>query len=216
VFALNDGYFHAWQTEIAARRGQQDLLRISAEEALRLLPAQEVLLRARVSAYLAQALWRNNQHTEALQHFVWALRQDPGLFRRLDISIPVTLAGTSTGHITASEIQPYLRRSPRFEIHNQGLALELMQEEIPTLCLRAADGDALSCIQLAPVAVSDSTPVTAVHSDAQRLVQQFHEGTFSLAYDISRTQRLALLGNSVIFSNQNNNAAQDSSTLLQR
>lgn len=216
VFALNEGYFHAWQTEIAARRGQPALVRMSAEEALRQLPAQEVLLRARVSAHLAQALWRQNQYAEALGHYVWALRQDPGLFRRLDISIPVQLTGATTGGIGADELQPYLRRSPRFELHNQGLGLELMEEEIPTLCLRAPDGGALSCIQLAPAAVSDSSPPKTVHSDAQRLVQQFHEGTFSLAYDISRTQRLALLGNSVIFSNQNNNAAQDSSTLLQR
>jgi hypothetical protein len=47
-------------------------------------------------------------------------------------------------------------------------------------------------------------------------VQQFHEGTFSLSYDISRTQRLALLGNSVIFSNQINNPSADQTTQLQR
>ncbi len=215
VFALNDGYFHAWQTEIAAVRNQDELLRRSAEEALRLLPAQEVLLRARVSARLAQLLWRADEPAEALQHYAQALRHDPGLFRRLDMAVPVALAGTSSSSVNIDDVRSYLRRSPRFVVHSQGLPLELLNEDIATLCLRAPDGDALSCIQLAPAEVSDSEPVAAA-DDAQRLVQQFHEGTFSLAYDISRTQRLALLGNSVIFSNQTNNAAQDPSTLMQR
>lgn len=216
VFALNEGYFHAWQSEIAAVRGQDALLRSAAAEALRLLPAQEVMLRARVSARLAQLLWRNNQPAEALPYFAEALRQDPGLFRRLDMAIPVTLAGTSSGAVNLDDVRRYLGRSPRFELHNQGLPLELLDESIPTLCLRSLTGDALSCIQLASAEVSDAAPQPAETDDASRLVQQFQEGTFSLAYDISRTQRLALLGNSVIFSNQNNNTAQDPSTLLQR
>jgi hypothetical protein len=215
VFALNEGYFHAWQTEIAAQTGQQTLLQQSAEEALRQLPAQEVLLRARVTAHLAQMLWRNNQTTEALQHYAWALQQDPGLFRRLDIALPVNVIGNSTAQIDVDQMRKLLRRSPRFVLHPQGLPLELLAEQVPGLCLRAADGDALSCIQLAPADTADTGAESSLN-DTQRLVQQFHQGTFSLAYDISRTQRLALLGNSVIFSNQNNNVAPDSSTLLQR
>jgi len=215
VFALNEGYFHAWQAEIAAARKNDALLRSSAEEALKLLPAQEVLLRARVSAHLAQMLWRTSQRAEALQYYAWALRNDPGLMRRLGISIPVALAGSSPA-LNMRDLRKYLDRSPRFELHNDGLPLELLNEEIPTLCLRAPDGDALSCIQLAPAVASEDGAAPADNDDAHRLVMQFHEGTFSLPYDISRMQRLALLGNSVIFSNQNNNSAQNPSVLMQR
>src|SRR5690606_228449 len=88
------------------------------------------------------------------------------------------------------------QRSPRFHIHEQGLPLEIMLAESPTLCLRDANGDALSCTPL-------SRPDNETEdSDAQYLVRQFHHNTFSLAYDISRSQRLALLGNSVIFRNR--------------
>lgn len=229
AFALNQGYFHSYQTEIAAVRGDDELLQTSAEEALRLLPSHEVLLRARASARLAQSLWNNAQRgeqgssrrAEALQHFAYALQQDAGLFRRLGAAIPVSFVGDlaqSGSTEFASDVQRYLRRSPRLIPHNEGLPLELLPDGSQTLCLRDAGGDALSCIQLAPAEVSEQGPTLAqaAQSDAQRLVEQFHQGTFSLAYDISRTQRLALLGNSVIFSNQNNNASPEQNTLLQR
>jgi tetratricopeptide (TPR) repeat protein len=229
AFALNQGYFHSYQTEIAAVRRQHDLLRASAEDALRLLPSHEVLLRARASARLAEMLWNtagsgsaagNAQRAEALEHYAYALRQDPGLFRRLGTSIPVNFVAPSAqagNDAFVRDLRKFLRRSPRLTAHPEGLPLELLADGSQTLCLRDAGGGALSCIQLAPAAVSDQGPTLAeaAQTDAQRLAHQFHEGTFSLAYDISRTQRLALLGNSVIFSNQNNNAAQGQNTLLQ-
>lgn len=228
VFALNQGYFHSYQTEIAAVRGQHELVRTSAEETLRQLPSHEVLLRARASARLAAMLWETSQNgpagaaqrAEALSHYAYALRQDPGLFRRLGSAVPVNMGGlvqAGSDEFTA-DLRTYLRRSPRLMPHNEGLPLELLDDGSQTLCLRDAGGDALSCIQLTPAAVSEQGPTLAeaAQSDAQRLAQQFHEGTFSLAYDISRNQRLALLGNSVIFSNQNNNALPEENTLLQR
>jgi hypothetical protein len=87
-------------------------------------------------------------------------------------------------------------------VHPQGLPLDILPEDSKTLCLRDAQGDALSCIQLSAV-VQDPGD-----TDAQHLIRQFHQGTFSLAYDISPSQRLALLGNSVIFSGQGNSNAQ--------
>src|SRR5690606_33161583 len=130
--ALNQGYFHSYQTEISAARGQRELLRTSAEEALRLLPSHEVLLRARVSARLAALLWNeagsnSNQRAEALQHYAYAIRQDPGIFRRLGTAIPVNIVQpTQTDEQDfASDLSKYLRRSPRLVAHNEGLPLEL-------------------------------------------------------------------------------------------
>lgn len=218
VFALNEGYFFAYQTEILAVRGPSDLVQGAAEQALRLLPAQEVLLRARVSLRLANSLWQAGNFETASAHFAYAMRHDPGIFRRTGSAIPVNFVASAGATAFADELSRYLRRSPRLMTHAQGLPLELLADDSQTLCLRDHSGDALSCIQLAVAAASDEAPVIATTelSDAQRLVQQFHEGTFSLSYDISRTQRLALLGNSVIFSNQINNPAADQDTLLQR
>ncbi len=214
VFALNEGYFFAYQTEIFAVRGNQTLVQDAAEQALRLLPAQEVLPRARVSLRLAHALWRDNQHSAALEHFAYALRHDPGLPRRTGTSVPVNFMANGRADAFVDDVRGYFDDSPRLIIHPQGLPLELLADDSQTLCLRDSSGDALSCIQLAAAESSDEAPSveSAGFSDAQRLVQQFHEGTFSLSYDISRTQRLALLGNSVIFSNQVNNPSADQTT----
>ncbi|MDO9475207.1 MAG: hypothetical protein Q7L07_00755 [Pseudohongiella sp.] len=218
VFALNDGYFFSYQTEILAVRGQATLVRDAAEQALRLLPAQEVLLRARASLRLAESLWQTGDYETAVAHYAYAIRHDPGIFRRTGSAIPVSFIASAGPSAFADELHTYLRRSPRLMSHTQGLPLELLADDSQTLCLRDNTGDALSCIQLAAAAASEEAPdlATAEMSDAQRLVQQFHEGTFSLSYDISRTQRLALLGNSVIFSNQINNSAADQNTLMQR
>lgn len=200
AFALNEGYYHAYRTEIAARRGRNAQTREAGELALRLLPAQEVMLRARISARLAEAFWQDNNYATAAQHFAYALRQDPTIIRRLGISIPVQPGGDNSAW--GQEITSYIRRSPRFTIHPEGLPLQILPAATRTLCLRDAQGDALSCVQLNEVTSNLGD------SDVQHLVRQFQQGTFSLAYDISRSQRLALLGNSVIFSGPNNPDAQ--------
>src|SRR5690606_22765117 len=94
-------------------------------------------------------------------------------------------------------------RSPRFQESQSGLTLEILPSDSRSVCLRAADGDALSCIQLNP-AEEDASD-----SEAQHLARQFQRGTFSLPYEISRSQRLALMGGSVITRNQSNTLLQE-------
>jgi hypothetical protein len=200
AFALNEGYYHAYQTEIFAQRRRPTQTLQAADLALRLLPAQEVMLRARVSARLAEAAWQQGDNERALDHYAYALRHDPSIVRRLGMTIPVRIGGAQS--TWSRDISAFIRRSPRFTVHPQGLPLDILPEDSKTLCLRDAQGDALSCIQLSAV-VQDPGD-----SDAQHLIRQFHQGTFSLAYDISPSQRLALLGNSVIFSGQGNSNAQ--------
>lgn len=214
AFALNEGYVFAYQTEIAARQRRYDDVLVMAEQALAQLPAQEVMLRARVSARLASAAWREGERGQALDHYAAALRQDPTILRRLNLAIPVTPGGSNSEQ--GAELVSYLSRSPRFSIVDQGLPLEILSADTPGLCLRDRSGDALSCVELqAPDPVTDGTD-DADASAAQRLARQFHDSTFSLAYTIDRSQRVALLGNSVIFSNQNSGLQQRQDSVLQR
>ena len=201
AYLLNEGYYYAYLTEIEAQRRRNGPTRDAATLALQLLPAQEVLLRTRVGLHLAGAAWAQGDYGTANEYYSQALRVDPDAFRRLGIRLPVRIVGDD--HVLGRELASYLRRSPRFTEHDAGLTLEILAEEAQALCLRASDGDALSCIQLNPVE-NDLTD-----SDAQHLARQFQQGTFSLAYDISRNQRLALLGGSVITSNQSNTSLQE-------
>jgi len=201
AYALNEGYYHAYMTEIQAKRGRHQQTRQAATAALQLLPAQEALLRARVGVRLAGAAWAEGDYETANEYYTHALRLDPDSFRRLGIRLPIRFTGEN--HALGRELAGYLRRSPRFTEHDAGLTLEILAEDAQAVCLRAPDGDALSCIQLNSV---ESDPAD---SDAQHLARQFQLGTFSLAYDISRNQRLALLGGSVITSNQSNTNLQE-------
>jgi tetratricopeptide (TPR) repeat protein len=204
AFALNEGYYFAYLAEIAATQGRIEQTRELAEQALRLLPAQEVMVRTRLSARLAEALWRGGHKTAALPFYAYVMRTDPNLIRRLGMKIPVNIGGNRSAF--ATELTEYLRRSPRLLSDAQGLPLEIFPDDNKTVCLRDVSGDALSCIQLAEIS---SLPVEQqADSDAQLLARQFQQGTFSLPYDISQSQRLALLGNSVIFSSQNNSSLQ--------
>lgn len=206
AFALNSGYLYSYQTEIAAQQGRQADTREAAEMALRELPAQEVMLRARASARLAQALWNERRYQDALPYFSYALRRDPSLFRRLGIALPIRLTENNTEF--SQELVSYLRRSPRFNSHAEGLPLTLPQSVSDVLCLRDQQGDALSCIELTEEVTEDNTGAPD-DSDAQLLANQFQHHTFRLPYNISRTQRLGLLGTSVIFSSQSNSSQQE-------
>jgi tetratricopeptide (TPR) repeat protein len=216
AFALNQGYVFAYQTEIAALQGQHTEVMAMAEQALAQLPAQEAMLRARVSARLASAAWRAGQRQQALDHYAAALRQDPTILRRLDLPLPITPGGANND--TGAELVSYLNRSPRFTLVEQGLPLEILTTDTPSLCLRDSAGDALSCVELqANDRLADGVAVVDTDdSNAQRLARQFHDRTFSLAYTIDRSQRVALLGNSVIFSNQNASQQQRQDAVLQR
>lgn len=201
AYLLNGGYYYAYLAEIEAHSQRHGPTRDAATVALQLLPAQEVLLRTRVGLRLAEAAWAQRDYETANEYYSQALRVDPQAFRRLGIKLPVRVLGDN--HALGRELAAYLRRSPRFTEHEAGLTLEILAEEAQAVCLRALDGDALSCIQLSPVE-NDLTD-----SNAQHLARQFQQGTFSLAYDISRDQRLALLGGSVITSNQSNTSLQE-------
>ena len=216
AFALNQGYVFAYQTEIAARQGQHAEVLTMAEQALAQLPAQEAMLRARVSARLAQAAWQEDQRGRALDHYAAALRQDPTVLRRLDLAVPITPGGSNSPF--GAELMSYLQRSPRFAVVDQGLPLEILSTDTPSLCLRDRSGDALSCVALQPAdpATARADSLLDDSTDAQRLARQFHDSTFSLAYTIDRSQRVALLGNSVIFSNQNSDLQQRQESVLQR
>lgn len=210
AFILNEGYYHAYLAEI--RRGKRQHARVleSGQQALDQLPPEETLLRARVSARMAQSAERLGQQETALQHYESAMRQDPSVLRRLGGSLPVVIYSDNSAF--AAELEPMLRRSPRFRESGQGLGLEITAGDgSARLCLRARDGDSLACVE--PQAGDGSGEEAAVTV----LMRRFHKAAFSLGYDINRNERLALLGGSVI-GNTRDNARQQGirDTLLQQ
>lgn len=202
AFMLNSGYYYSYHAEIAARENQSARVLEAGALALSELPAQEVLLRARVAAQMATAAWKEQQYGEALTFYEAAYKQDPSILRRLALSLPVNIV--NDGAAFSAQVASYLKKSPRFNQHPNGLKLEVNAAPDLSICLKTRTDAVLSCYTMA----TDETQSSKWN--AQQLSQLFHTRAFGLGYDISKAQRSILLGSSVILSSQNNRSVQQS------
>ncbi len=205
AFELNQGYYYAYLAEIAALRSDRETLLLAAEQALTLLPAAEVLLRARVTLRLADSAWQSGDRESARELYARAWRQDPGLLRRLGLSFPVEFQ--SDGTTIADGIAAMLARSPRFREEAGGFLVTIHSTPEIRSCLRMDSDNLLSCYTFDPTAISgtgESNEAQRQDSIASTFSLQFHNALFGLGYDISRAQRSRLLGSSVILSSQTN------------
>jgi hypothetical protein len=168
--------------------------------ALSQLPAQEVLLRARLAAQMGKMAWHDNRHAQALSLFENAYLQDPSVLRRLGISLPVAI--TIDGTDFSEQVAGYLADSPRFSRDANGMGLEVSTSPDISICLKTRTGTILSCYTMV-AAESESSKW-----NAQQLTQTFHTQTFGLGFDISQAQRSILMGSSVILSSQNDRSLQ--------
>jgi len=200
AFRLNEGYYFAYRAEVSALKGNDTELLESAERAMSLLPAEEVMLKARLSARVADVEWRRGNTELALNNYEVALKSDPGLLRRLGLALPVRITGVDAPF--ERQVVEYLADSPRFSANPNGLNLEVFPQNELTICLSTRGGVPLSCVQMGEF------DATMTLSPEQQLVQEFHAKTFSLGYDIAQSQRMRLLGSSVILSSQNNTDAR--------
>ncbi len=203
AFQLNNGYYYSYRAEIAALDKDYTSVLEAAGNALTLLPDQETLLRARISARMADAFWKIGQHEESLNSYTIALRQDPSISRRLEASIPVRL--DTNGSEFSKQVSKYLLRSPRFQEHENGFNLSVRETPDLSICLSTRTGNVISCYTMSTAANQNSD------WNAQELTRNFHVRTFGLGYDISKAQRSILLGSSVVLSslingNQNREA----------
>ena len=202
AFQLNEGYYHAYSTEITALNKNPVLTISAANQALTLLPQEEVLLRARVSARLGQAYWALNNHEEALNNYEDAYRKDPTILRRIETSIPVVFSNDGTDFSQIAE--GYLKKSPRFFENANGFLIEIKTTPDLSVCLRSRALEILSCYH----AIADEDQSS--EWNARRMTNLFHQDTFGLGYQISKAQRSILLGSSVILSSQSNKAMSNS------
>ena len=195
AFMLNNGYFHSYATEIAAQQAQHDEVLESGQQALQLLPQQEVLLKARVHARMADSAWRRGLQEQALESYRDALQLDPGVLRRLDASLPI--ASTASNDDLARHASRFLKRSPRFRSESGGFRLEITGEDNLSACLFTPAGEAIGCFSQAPM------PGQSAKDSARNLVRGLHQELFDLGYQISDAQMALLRGSSVIMRSQN-------------
>jgi tetratricopeptide (TPR) repeat protein len=190
AFMLNDGYYFSYATEIAALDKRHDDVLILGQQALELLPRQEVLLLARVHARMGFAAWREGMPGQGIASYREALQLDPGIVRRIGASIPVTFTDGSD-EVSRHAIR-FLKRSPRFREDADGFRVEIRTADTLSACLFTPNGDTVGCYSQTPAAGQSA------EEHAQYLARGLHEELFNLGYQISDAQMALLRGSSVI------------------
>ncbi len=187
TLAEAQGYFLAYEAEIAFVRGRHAETVRLAEEALQTLPQAEVLLRARVATIAAKASQERGDGSKALAMYDLAMQSDPGIIRRLGIALP-TRFQTAPGPI-AERAARYLRRSPRFTEKSSGFSLRISgMADSGEAYLLGANDTVLAQVRVTPRAGEDEEDL------ARRLVSELHEAAFAPRLDLTQADIRSLDG----------------------
>jgi tetratricopeptide (TPR) repeat protein len=181
--AAADPYYAALHAEVALAEGDEEAVQRYAARALAGLGTGEALLRARVMALQAQAGLDVNYDA--------VLGTDPGVFRRLEASIPVRLR--VQGDAVAQEVADAVRRSPRFHVTSDApLTVSVdVRAAGGRVCLLGGAERVFGCGEASVTNDADS-----VQTLAQRLVDAFHTDVFAPRVDMSQAEINSLDGSS--------------------
>ena len=183
-----EGYFLAWETEIAVLEGHEKKALELADQALVRLPGPESLLRARVTVLAAQAAFRRGDLPRSVAFFDQAMQLDPGAIRRLGASLPAVFY-ESPGPI-AEAAADYLRDSPRFRHSPEGGFQVRVEGESEggSAFLLSPVGTVLATVTITPRAGD------TVETMARRLAKEFHEAAFAPRLDLTQADLRTLDG----------------------
>lgn len=182
-----EGYFLAYEAEVAWVRGDGRRTVTWVDGALEALPGSEALLRARLAAIGAQAARDAGNPQRALELFDQVLQQDPGAIRRLGLALPVAFAA-SPG--LAGETLTYLERSPRFDVAGRGWFRVEVEGDAGAGRARlfGPQGTRYSEVVVRPRAGETAEDM------ARRLAREFHEAVFAPRLDLTQADLRSLDG----------------------
>ncbi len=208
-------FYDAVDAEVAWWSGRYTESRELAASASRDLPAEEVLLRARILALAGDAAWRQGDMGESLSLTAEAMRADPSVMRRLGLQLPATVTVTSGG-AAADYAESMLWRSPRLNSESNAFVVSISNEsDILRICLTSPTGTRLSCglepRQPTPAEGEEFVEWTDWER-AQQTVDSFHRKAFGLPTGLSRAELTGLDGTNTIDTQA---ARQEMESLLQ-
>ncbi len=183
-----EGYFLAYEAEIAWQNGAERRALEKVDRALQELPGSEVLLRARVSAIGAQAALDSGAPQRALELFDQVMQLEPGVIRRLGLALPASFEAASPG--LAEETVSYLEKSPRFTDEGSGWFRVQVQGQEGTgrACLLGPRGTRFACADISPRAGDEG------EEPARRLAKEFHAAVFAPRIDLTQADLRSLDG----------------------
>jgi tetratricopeptide (TPR) repeat protein len=196
-------YFDAFEAEVALAEGDVRRAGALAAGAAARLPRAEALLRARVSAVAAEALFRQGDLAAATGLFQRAIELDPGALRRLGLALPAVVLEGDASEAVALAVAA-IRRSPRltmvrgaFEVH---VSLEVREGAPGALraCLLAPLFASLGCAEVTPARRGEGEAREPPEALAARLADELHRVIFALRLPITETYLRSLDGTTAV------------------
>ncbi len=177
----SDAYYDAFEAEAALSSHDPERARELATRALATLQPAEAMLRARVTAIVAEASRRMGDAERASEAYGDAFQSDPGVFRRMGWPVPVRMEVAAGGEELADAIDD----SARFDVSGWGMTVQVGPDRA---CLADRSGSVLACGDSPPEANEDRDDYTA------RLARLFHERVFAPRIDLSQSDANSLDG----------------------
>lgn len=165
--------------EARMRQGRTEDAIPLLEEAIKELPSEQALLRARLRLDLALCQERMGKTKEAMELYQKVLETDPNAYRRLGCDLPVKLPHADTEVL--EEASSLLEGSPRFREEEYGLSL----------ALEARDGGVratLSGINGSTLVWADAASDETEPDLAVATARKVHEVVFAPRIKLSRTE----------------------------
>jgi tetratricopeptide (TPR) repeat protein len=184
-------YYDAFEAEAALAGGDPERARELARRALTGLQPAEMLLRARMHAIAAEAARRSGETHRALESYDEAFQIDPGVFVRLELPVPVRIVGR--GGALAAEVVSLLAGSPRFDVEDVGLRVEVDADaQRARVCLIGATGSVLGCADVERGASEDEA------AWVNRISVEFHRAAFAPRIDLTQADANSLDGSNTV------------------
>lgn len=184
-------YYDAFEAEAALLGGDPARAYELAQRARTSLGPAEAMLRARTSAIAAQAAMEEGYPQRALAAYDEAFQIDPGIFVRLGWSVPVRIV--ARGGAIAEEASDVLSGSPRFEIADIGLNIEIEADATHgQACMSTSTGGVIGCAEVQPNASE------APDEFAARLARALVATAFAPRIDLSQTDASGLDGSNTV------------------
>ncbi len=186
-----DAYYDAFGAEVALHMGDNQRALALAQRAATGLASGELLLRARTLLLSAEAARRSGQTALATQRYEEVFEADPGVFRRLGLSLPVRLE--VQGSAVAARVAALLGGSPRLDEGDTGLVLHIEADRSSgSACLVGADRSAIACGRAVAEATDDGDALAA------RIVRDFHTKAFAPRIDMTQSDINSLDGTNLV------------------
>lgn len=180
-----DQIFLSLEAEAHLLDGDEEEALEAAKGALEILPVFEAMLRARVGAVAAEAARRMGRLDEALGFYRIALAADPGIIRRLGLTLPVVLQPQDDS-APVREAVDLLKDSPLFEAgEGWGFDLSVGRE---VAILGEADGSEILRVRI-PKGRTDSDEAIA-----RRIARAIHAELLVPNVDITQADIRSLDG----------------------